>query len=147
MIIGLFTLVSKNVFAKEGAHHFPEIFLGVTTFDSETKFSYALEYEYKFTEQWGTGFIYERTDKAHHGDGTTLKIAALYYHPKPFFRFGLGVGKEKVGGHHPHEEDLVRVVSSYDYHFESFSVAPTFAVDFIDGERAYIVGVGFIKPF
>lgn len=143
----VFAFIGNNVNAKEGAHHFPEIFIGATTFGSETEFSYALEYEYKFTDKWGAGLIYERTDKAHHGDGTRLKIAVLYYHPEPFLRFGLGIGKEKVGGYHPHEEDLVRLVASYDYHFEYFSVAPTVAVDFIDGENAYVVGLGFIKPF
>lgn len=140
-------LFSTGTNAKDGYHHFPEIFFGLTHADSETEFTYALEYEYKFTEQYGAGLIYEKIDNAHHGDGITIQIAALYYHPISSVRLGVGVGKEKVGGHHPHTEDLVRVVASYDYHFENFSVAPTIAVDFVDGETPVVMGIGFIKPF
>lgn len=133
--------------AKEGYHHFPEIFIGATHFDNETNFTYALEYEYKFNPKFGAGLIYERTENAHHGDGVTLKIAALYYHPVSSFRLGIGYGEEKVGGEIQHTEELYRVVASYDYHFENFSVAPTLAFDFIDGETATVFGLGFIKPF
>lgn len=146
-IVLMFILSSNSVSAKEGYHHFPEIFIGVTHADSETNFTYALEYEYKFDEKFGVGLIYEKVDEAHHGDGITIQVAAFYYHPIEFIRLGVGVGKEKIGGHHPHSEDLVRVSASYDYHFEIFSVAPTIAVDFIDGETPIVLGIGIIKPF
>jgi hypothetical protein len=133
--------------AKEGAHHFPEIFLGLTHVGDETDFTYALEYEYKFTEQYGAGIIYEKTDGAHHSDGMTVKIAAVYYHPIPSLRFGVGYGEEKIGGYHPHSEDLFRITGSYDYHLDSFSIAPTLAIDFVGGKEAIVLGIGFIKPF
>jgi hypothetical protein len=146
-VLLLTSLIATNLCAKEGYHHFPEVFIGATHADSKTEFTYALEYEYKFTDAYGAGLIYEKVDDAHHGDGVTLKIGMLYYHPVNAVRLGIGAGREEIGGAHPHSEDLVRVSASYDYHFEHFSVAPTVAVDFIDGENALVFGLGFIKPF
>ncbi len=140
-------LFSVNLVAKEGYHHFPEIFVGATHLDGETHFTYALEYEYKFTEEFGAGLIYEKVDDAHHGDGVTIQLAALYYHPINFIRLGVGFGKEKIGGDHPHTEDLVRISASYDYHFENFSLAPTIAIDFVNSETPVVFGVGVIVPF
>jgi hypothetical protein len=147
LLILLINLVSSQLEAKEGYHHFPEIFAGATHADGETNFTYALEYEYKFSANLGAGVIYEKVDDAHHGDGITLQIASLYYHPVSSGRLGLGLGKERVGGSHPHTEDLVRVSASYDYHFEGFSIAPTIALDSVNGESATVFGLGFIKPF
>ncbi|GAB5382203.1 MAG: hypothetical protein Alis3KO_20670 [Aliiglaciecola sp.] len=138
---------SLQTIAAEGARHLPEIFIGATHVDGETDFTYALEYEYKFTEKFGAGLIYERIDDGHHGDGVTLKIAALYYHPVGPVRLGLGVGEEKIGGYKSKTKDLVRVSAAYDFQFEHFIVAPTISVDFVDGEQALVFGVGFIKPF
>lgn len=140
-------LISISAQAKDGYQHFPEVFIGATHVEDETHFTYAFEYEYKFTDKVGAGLIYEKVNDAHHGDGVTLQIAAVYYHPVSAVRLGLGFGKEKIGGSHPHTEDLIRLSASYDYHFTHFSLAPTLAIDFIDGEKAVVFGVGFIKPF
>jgi len=128
-------------------HHFPGVFIGATTIDSETDFSYGFEYEYKATKLWGAGFVFEKTDDAHHGDGVDVTIAALYLHPWKELRVGLGFGKEKVGGDHGYKEDLTRVSLNYDFHVGGFGIAPTIAVDFVDGEQATVVGLSFVKPF
>lgn len=141
------TFAGNQVEAKEGYHHFPEIFAGATRSDGETNFTYAFEYEYKFNNSLGAGVIYERVGDAHHGDGITLHIAALYYHPISPVRLGFGLGRERVGGSHAHSEDLIRLSASYDYHFAGFSIAPTVAVDTVNGENATVFGIGFIKPF
>lgn len=60
---------------------------------------------------------------------------------------GLGAGQEKISGAHPHTEGLYRVSASYDFHVGSFGIAPTVAIDFIDGEAAYVLGLAFIRPF
>jgi hypothetical protein len=62
-------------------------------------------------------------------------------------RFGLGIGKEKIGGSHPNSEDLYRLSASYEYHIGDFGLEPTLAVDFIDGEQAYVLGVALVGPF
>ena len=136
-------------------HHFPGIFLGATTADSETEFSFGFEYEYKFSKRWGAGLVFEKTNDAHHGAGVDISLAAVYLHPWKELRIGAGFGQEKVGSYtdddnHHHQgfkEDLVRVSLSYDFHISDFGVAPTIAVDFIDGETTTVVGLAFIKAF
>lgn len=147
LCILLATGFSQLAFAAEGKHHFPGIFIGYTDAKNETEFTYGLEYEYRFDTHWGVGAVYERIDDAHHGDGVTVTLASLYYHPTQDFRLGLGAGREKIGGDHPHSENLVRVSAAYDFHFGEIGVAPTLAVDFIDGEKAYVAGVAFIFSF
>jgi len=152
----LLLLTTNLSFASSGEeHHFPGIFLGATTIDSETDFSYGFEYEYKFSKLWGAGLVYEKTDDAHHGAGVDVALASIYLHPWKELRIGAGFGQEKVGSftdhdhhyHKSHEENLVRASLSYDFHIGGFGVAPTIAVDFVDGETATIIGVAFIKAF
>jgi hypothetical protein len=143
--IGLI-LVSNQAFSAD-KHHFPGLFLGYTNAEDETEFTYGIEYEYKFTADWGLGVVYEKTDDAHDGDGITVKLAQVYYHTPQHIRLGLGFGEEKIGGAHPHTEDLYRISASYEYHLGDFAIEPTIAVDFIDGEEAYVFGVAFVRPF
>ena len=144
----ILVLVAGSTYAtSDNHHHFPGIFVGATTIDSETDFSYGLEYEYKFTPLWGAGVLFEKTDNAHHGDGVEVALASAYLHPWKELRLGAGFGQEKVGGDHGHTEDLIRVSVSYDFHIAGFGVAPTFAVDFVDGETATVIGISFIKSF
>lgn len=150
---------SSLVSAAGGAHHFPGIFIGVTNAQSETEFTYGIEYEYKFDSQWGVGVVYEKTDDAHHEAGVDVALAAIYLHPWKDLRLGVGFGKETVGSydeddghghihhHESHKEDLYRISASYDFHVGDFGIAPTIAVDFIDDEEAYVFGVAFIRPF
>jgi hypothetical protein len=147
LVSALLLLNTSSVFGAANAHHFPGVFVGYTNAADETHFTYGLEYEYKFNQTWGVGGVYEKVDDAHHGDGVTVKVAELFYHPLNNIRLGVGVGEEKIGGAHPHTEDLYRLTASYDYHIGDFGLAPTIAVDFIDGEKAYVFGVAFIRPF
>ena len=148
ILLSTFLLINASaVFASDNAHHFPGVFAGYTNASDETHFTYGLEYEYKINPTWGLGGVYEKIDDAHHGDGVTVTVAALFYHPLNNLRFGVGVGKEKIGGAHPHTEDLYRLTASYEYHFGDFGLEPTLAVDFIDGEKAYVLGVALVRPF
>jgi len=146
--------ITLAIFISSGAaastkddHNFFGIFLGYTNADSETDFSYGIEYEYKFNDMWGAGLVYEKTDDAHHGDGIDVKLAAVYLHPWQELRLGLGLGKEKVGGAHPHSENVTRLSASYDFHLGGIGIAPTLAFDFVDGEHATVFGVAFLKSF
>ena len=151
------TLATSTAFASnnESPKHIPGVFVGYTTADSETEFSYGIEYEYKFSKLWGAGVVYEKTDDAHHGAGIDIALAAVYIHPWKELRVGLGFGKETVGSytdhdhhyHKSHKEDVVRTSLSYDFHVGDFGIAPTLAVDFIDGETATIIGVAFVRAF
>jgi hypothetical protein len=147
LISVLLFINTSSAFAADDAHHFPGIFIGYTNANDETHFTYGLEYEYKFNRNWGLGAVYEKIDDAHHGDGVTVTVAELFYHPLNNLRFGLGIGKEKIGGEHPHSEDLYRLSASYEYHVGDFGLEPTLAVDFIDGEQAYVLGLALVRPF
>jgi hypothetical protein len=147
LLSALLLINPSDVFAADDVHHFPGVFVGYTNAADETLFTYGFEYEYKFTQTWGLGAVYEKIDDAHHADGVTVTVAELFYHPIKNLRFGLGIGKEKIGGDHPHSEDLYRLSASYDYHIGDFGLAPTLAIDFIDGENAYVLGVALVRPF
>ncbi|MDO6834158.1 hypothetical protein Q4596_00915 [Pseudoalteromonas carrageenovora] len=133
--------------ASDEVKHVPGIFIGTTHFDSESEFTFGIEYEYKFTNEWGAGVVYERTNDAHHGDGTAVVLASLFYHPTKNIRLGVGFGEERIGGGHPHNEDLYRISSAYDFHVGAFGIAPTVAVDFIDDEEAIVIGFAITRPF
>ena len=139
--------ISTNIQATEEAKHIPGLFLGATHIESETEFTFGFEYEYKLDRNWGVGAVYERTNGAHHNDGVAVALAAIYYHPTKNIRLGAGIGQEKIGGAHPHKEDLYRVSAAYDFHLQGFGIAPTIAVDFVDGEEATVFGIAITKPF
>ena len=127
--------------------HIPGIFVGATSFDGETEITFGIEYEYKIDSQWGVGAVYEKTTEAHHGDGVSVSLVSAFYHPNSNVRLGLGLGQESIGGYHPHTETLYRASAGYDFHVDRFGIAPTIAVDFIDGEEAIVFGVAFTRPF
>ena len=153
----LATVTTSSVFASTDGNpkHIPGVFVGYTNANSETEFSYGIEYEYKFSKQWGAGVVYEKTDDAHHGAGVDIALAAIYLHPWKELRVGLGFGQEKVGSyedhdhhfHKSHKEDVIRTSISYDFHVGGFGVAPTLAFDFVDGETATVFGVALVKAF
>jgi hypothetical protein len=143
----LLLINSSGVFAADGAQHFPAIFVGYTNAQDETHFTYGVEYEYKFNQTLGLGAVYEKVDDAHHGDGVTVTLAQLFYHPINNVRMGVGIGKEKIGGARPHSEDLYRVSANYDFHVGDFGIEPTIAIDFKDDDQAYVFGLAFSRPF
>jgi hypothetical protein len=139
--------------------HIPGVFVGFTNANSETEFSYGLEYEYKFSDQWGAGIVYETTADAHHGAGVDVALAAVYLHPWKELRLGLGYGKEMVGSydhddghghiehHKSYNEDVYRTSISYDFHVGDFGIAPTLAFDFVGSQTATILGIAIVKAF
>lgn len=133
--------------AAESAKHIPGVFIGATHVESETEFTFGFEYEYKLNKKWGVGAVFERTNKAHHNDGVAVALASIYYHPTKNIRLGAGIGQERIGGGHPHEEDLYRISVAYDFHVKEFGIAPTIAVDFVDDEEAIVFGIAFTRPF
>lgn len=140
-------ILSSIVFAESGAKHIPGVFFGVLDADGETDSSLGVEYEYKFTHSWGAGIVYEKSNDAHHGDGVTSSIAALYFHPNAGWRLGIGAGREKVGGHHSHTESLKRLGIAYDFHVGHFGIAPTFNIDRVNGENNEVYGIAVTYPF
>lgn len=139
-------LCSSNAFAAGKDKNAVGLFLGATNAKSETEFTYGFEYEYKFADHWGAGIVLERTDEAHHGDGVEVAVGSLYFHSEAW-RFGAGIGREKIKGAHPHTEDLYRLSGSYDIHLGDFAIVPTIAIDFIDDDEAVVYGIAILKTF
>ena len=127
-------------------HHSVGLFAGILDAD-ENENVVGLEYEYKINSKWGVGATYEKAADAHHGDGITSTIAQAYFHPSGGWRIGAGVGREKVGGHHPHTEDLTRLGVSYDFHVGGMGIAPSINFDRVDGHTAKVYGVAFVWFF
>lgn len=129
-------------------HHHVGIFLG----DSDERgggdhFTYGLEYEYRFNQEFGAGAVYEYVDGAHDSDGVSVALAALYYHPYAGWRLGAGAGREKVHGSHGGYETLYRVGAAYDFHVGKIGIAPDVSLDRVDGENVLVYGVAFIYSF
>lgn len=138
---------SLTPYAAGDAKHYPGVFLGATHFDGESDFTFGVEYEYMFDKHFGAGLIWERTAEGHDGDGVNVVIAEVFYHPNHHWRFGIGFGEEQIRGKKPKEKDLWRLSATYEYPVGQFVVAPTVAVDFIDGDRATVAGLAILWPF
>jgi len=145
-LLPLLALTSMNIQAAGNKQHFLGAFVGILD-NGETDSVLGIEYEYKFNSKWGVGALYEKASDAHHGDGISSKIAALYYHPVGNWRLGAGFGEEKIGGAHPHTEDLTRLGVSYDFHFGDMGIAPSLNFDRINGHTSKVYGVAFIWAF
>ena len=86
-----------------------------------------------------------------------VAAVALFVHPvgnlKLLAGFGVehkseeeeshGEGEHAAESEHEENEFLVRVGLLYDWHIGRCSISPTFAVDFVNGEEAYVYGVSF----
>ena len=131
-----------------GEKHIVGLFFGATRdAHHDTDATAGIEYEYKFTRQFGIGAIWENSPDADDGEGVSVYLASLYWHPHAGWRLGLGAGEEKVHGSHGHTEDLVRASVAYDWHVGGIMIAPTFSVDLVDSESSEVLGVTFSKAF
>lgn len=146
ILLAITTVNYAQASTEETHNNIAGIFIGTTTMESETNFSYAFEYEYKLSKQWGAGIVYEKTDDANSGEGVDIALASAYLHPWKELRLGLGFGQEKLGGNNE-TASLVRTSFSYDFHVASFAIEPTLAFDFINDETATVVGIAFAKTF
>jgi len=139
-------IFSNNLQAAGDKTHVLGVFAGILD-NGETDTVLGVEYEYKLNSKWGIGAVYEKASDAHHGDGITSKIAALYFHPIGDWRIGAGFGKEKIGGAHPHTENLTRLGVSYDFHIGNMGIAPSLNFDRINGHTSKVYGVAFVWAF
>ncbi|MGB0895682.1 MAG: hypothetical protein ACPGUD_14915, partial [Parashewanella sp.] len=101
---------------------------------------------------WGIGGVWEKTPDGHnnghgHKKDTSVKVISAYWH-KDYFRLGLGIGQEKVHGTHSHTEDLIRASAAYDFHLTpNLGIAPSVAIDRVDGQNVYVYGAAITYAF
>jgi hypothetical protein len=102
----------------------------------------ALEYERRFTEHFSMGAFAEYT----FGDSDYAVYGIPFYYRSGHWRFALAPGIEDSKEHGT--EELVRISANYIFEVGGgWDVAPTLAVDFVDGEDVWIFGLGVGKGF
>lgn len=143
-------MASSDDANSDDGHHYPAhivgVFIGATDADT-TEFTFGAEYELKFSKMFGIGGVVEHVPKAHHGDGTTVALAALHFHPAGGLRLTAGIGEEWVHGAHPTSHGLWRLGAAYDFEVQGFGVAPTINVDFVNHQEVVVFGVALSKHF
>lgn len=139
-LFSLTMALSSFTFASDHNHHVA-LFTGATHSHELSHGTFGIDYEYKFSEMWGIGGMYEtiQTDPS-----TTVVLVTGSFHLDDFM-LTAGIGKEEV---HGHSEGLKRLGAVYHFHVSSFTVAPSLNYDFIDDGNSAVVygilwGVGF----
>lgn len=134
----------------EGGHHYPAhipgIFIGITDGDP-SELTIGAEYEYKWNKKFGVGGVVEHLSGYHNGDGATVGVALLHFHPAGGLRLSAGLGKEWVHGAHPTSYGLARLGVAYDFEVNGIGIAPTFNVDFVNNKKVIVYGIAFNKHF
>lgn len=117
-------------------------FIGITDEDRRDRaITVAIEYERRFSEQWGLSGAVEHA----FGDldFTLVTLPLVFHHGK--WGFYAGPGIEKSDGHD--KEFLVRVGTIYEFEVGELILAPNFSVDFVDGDAVLVggisIGLGF----
>ncbi|UCD56890.1 MAG: hypothetical protein JSV16_13870, partial [Candidatus Hydrogenedentota bacterium] len=120
-----------------GHRHHVALFLGNTHAEGEDEFTIGVDYEYRMDQSVGVGGVIDYAG----GDlESTVVAGGLFLHPYRGLRLLLAPGFENK---HGENEFLFRIGASYQFPiFDGWTIAPTFNVDFVDGEEAKQVGIG-----
>lgn len=129
--------------SSHGFHpHHLALFVGVTEaehhHETEREATFGIDYEYRFNEHFGLGGL---VDYAGGDIDATVVAVALFIHPFAQAKILIAPGLEIHDGY---EEELLRAGVGWDFHLgESFTLTPTFAIDFVDGEEIKVYGINF----
>lgn len=149
LVFGTAMASDDDMHGDAGGHypaHVVGVFVGATDADT-TEFTFGVEYELRFSERFGVGAVVEHIPGAHHGDGATVGLAAVHFHPAGGLRLTGGIGKEWVHGAHATSHGLYRIGAAYDFEVRGFGLAPTLNVDFVNNEEVIVFGVALSKHF
>jgi opacity protein-like surface antigen len=152
------SLASDNI-----PYHHLALFLGYGVeekkdHDEDTS-AVGLEYEYRFSDNWGVGAVYEQL-----GDDDTIRdevvVIPVSLHLGHGWRFFAGPGYEShsssnadkshdecgTEGEHKHKDKfLLRLGAGYEFKIgQHWSIAPEFLVDAIEtGDNTWLAGIAF----
>lgn len=127
------------------ARHTIGLFLGATSQDRRSNSrrsggTLGIEYEYRVNPRLGVGAVAEHVRG---GFDTTVLVAPLAYHAEEWKLYaGPGVELSEDGS-----ETLLRLGVEYGFRFGDLEVSPQVDLDFVDGERLFIIGVVVAHPF
>ena len=124
-------------------HHTLGVFLGSSTEDRREEprrgGTFGVEYEYRFSEKYGVGAVVEHVA----GDLDVSVLAMPFaYHRGPWKMYaapGVEFG-------HGEEEPLLRLGVEYGFHSRGFEISPQVDLDFVNGERVFVIGVVIARP-
>lgn len=121
-------------------HHVVGIFLGDTTEDRRDGLTLGLEYEYRISEPFGIGVIFEHVS----GDfDTNVYVLPVAMHRGPWKMYaGPGLESSEEG-----EEPLFRIGVEYGFEIGNYELSPQIDIDFVDGDQLFIFGLTLAKPF
>lgn len=120
--------------------HVLGVFIGDTTEDrrAEEGFTLGIDYEYRATERFGIGFTAEHVA----GDfNTNVFVLPLAFHRGPWKVYA-GPGIEHADGS---SETLLRVGAEYGFRWGAYEISPQVDLDFVDGERLFVIGLVFAR--
>jgi hypothetical protein len=118
------------------------VFFGLTGEDRrDTGYTIALTYERRLSESFGVGVEAERV----FGDlEFWVATVPFAYHYKAWkFFAGPGIEMPDDGSN----EFLARIGGEYAFEAGRWEIAPTLALDFVDGETETVGGLGFLYGF
>lgn len=120
--------------------HMLGVFLGDTTENRREGVTFGLEYEYRISSALGIGATAERVA----GDfDTNVFVLPVALHSGPWKVYA-GPGWEHTD---EGNEALFRVGVEYGFEAGRYEISPQIDVDFVDGERLFVIGVVFARPF
>jgi hypothetical protein len=136
---------SESAAAHEATYEFhpnmAAFFVGVTSEDRREKGgALGVAYERRLNESFGVGALAEYTA----GDLDFLVFAVPFvYHTGPWKLYvAPGVESSDHG-----EEFMFRLAGEYGFEVASWEISPQLAVDLVDGDQVFVLGVVFGKGF
>ena len=118
------------------------VFLGGTGENRrDADLTLGIGYERFINESFGVGGIIERA----FGDHDFWVLAVPFAYHTGAWKWYVAPGVENKDGHS--NEFLVRVALEFGFEVGGFEVGPQLAVDFVDGDREYVLGVVIARGF
>jgi len=118
------------------------IFLGGTGENRrDAKFTLGIEYERRINESFGVGGVVERA----FGDHDFWVFAVPFAYHSGAWKWYVAPGMENKDNHN--NEFLVRVGLEYGFEVGGYELAPQIDVDFVDGDREYVMGIVIARGF
>lgn len=153
LAIGLALLASAFACAEEPTHddeshahaehkNVIALFVGGATDERRDKGpALGLEYERRVSSSFGIGILVEHT----FGDLNSVVYALPFAYHSGAWKAYVAPGIEDREGHEA--EDLFRIGAEYGFHVGDWEIAPQVDLDFVEGDRVFVIGVTFGKGF
>jgi hypothetical protein len=116
-------------------HHVSAV-LGASQKGSKEAWAYGLQYGYRLNRRLSLGAFWERTNGDF--DAETLGIPLSIYATQNL-KVVLGVGVEKQL--FEEDETVLRLGLNYDFHLGNFTITPASAVDFVNNNEIWFLGL------